>query len=131
MSDQSLVQGLSSVLDHLDLYAEGMRANALIAAGEIAAVLEAYAKSHHPWTPRTGATDASTAGTVIDGGEIIDIYLSAGMDYDVFLELAREGKWAWLWPALTANAGRIKTILTRRLGNGTVQGVHGGDVTEL
>lgn len=138
MSDLGQLEGMASVLDHLDLYAEGMKANALIAAGEIAALLEGYAKSHHKWgnpyskgyTP-TGATDVSTKGTVIDGGEIIDIYLSAGMDYDVFLELARSGKWAWLWPALTANAGRIKAILVRRLGGGTVQGVHGGDVTEL
>lgn len=120
MSDFGQVEGLSVVLDHLELYAEGLKASALIAAGEIAAVLEGYAKSHHPWKPKTGATDASTTGTVIDGNDVIDIYIAAGMDYDVFLELAHEGKWAWLWPAIEANLERIMQILVSRLGSAKV-----------
>lgn len=122
MSDLGQVEGLAVVLNHLDLFAEGLKANAILAAGEIAALLESYAKSHHLWKPQTGATDVSTAGRVIDGGEVIDIYLTAGMDYDVFLELAKSGKWAWLWPAIDANRERILKILVRRLGGGSIGG---------
>ena len=107
------ITGLDNVLRRLDIAAAGMRANALAAAQEIAALLETYAKQNHPWTPDTGATDASTRGTVIDAGDIITIVLSAGMDYDKFLELARGGKWAWLWPAVTDNADAIRDILRR------------------
>ncbi len=116
MSDLGRLEGLAVVFDHLDAYVEGLRENALIAAGEIAAVLEAYAKREHPWTTRSGATAASILGTVIEGQDVIDIYLSAGMDYDVFLELAHSGRWAWLWPAIEANKELIRTILVRRLG---------------
>lgn len=122
MSDFGAIEGLAVVLNHLEAYAEGLEARALAAAGEIAAVLESYAKGHHAWKPRTGATDASTKGTVVAGGDIVDIYLSAGMNYDVFLELAREGKWAWLWPAIEANKARILRILVKHLGNGSAAG---------
>jgi len=118
LSEFGQLEGLAVVFDHLELYAEGLRVNALLAAGEIAELLANYAKTHHPWKPETGATNVSTAGTVVDGGEIIEIYLSAGMDYDVFLELAKKGKWSWLWPALEANKERLRKILVTRLGNG-------------
>ena len=122
MSDFGQIEGMAVVLNHLDVFADGLRDRAMSAAGEIATLLESYAKTHHKWMPKTGATDVSTTGTVIDGGEVIDIYLSAGMDYDVFLELARSGKWAWLYPAIDANRDRILRILTKHLGNASAGG---------
>jgi hypothetical protein len=121
MSDLGQLEGMSVVLEHLDAYVEGLHASALAAAEEIGDLLANYAKSHHAWKPRTGATDASTTSAVIDGNDVIDIYLAAGMDYDVFLELARDGKWAWLFPAIEANKERIMQILVARLGNARVQ----------
>lgn len=116
------VQGVGDVQRHLEAYAEGLKSNALLAASEIAAVLKSYAIANHPWQVRTGDTNRTTQGTVIDAGSIIDIYVSAGMDYDVFLELSRNGKWAWLWPAIQANVDRIKRILESRLGSTRVGG---------
>jgi hypothetical protein len=110
------VQGLEQAQRNLEVYARGLRSGALLAAHEIAALLEGYAKAHHPWSPDTGATDVSTKGTVAEvSDEMIRIVLSAGMEYDVYLEFAREGKWAWLWPAIVANKDNIRNILRKRL----------------
>jgi hypothetical protein len=108
--------GLEQAQRNLEVYAQGLRSGALLAGHEIAVLLEGYAKSHHPWSPKTGATDVSTKGTVAEvSTEMIRIVLSAGMDYDVFLEFAKEGKWAWLWPAVVANKEVIRGILKKRL----------------
>lgn len=86
------------------------------AGGEIASLLANYAKTNHPWTPRTGATDVSTKGTVVEAtAEFVTIVLSAGMTYDVFLEFARQGKWAWLGPAVEACKPQILESLGRHL----------------
>jgi len=111
------VQGLREAQQKLEAYAAGLKSGAILAAHEIAVLLEGYAKAHHPWTPRTGNTTNSIRGTVVEASdEIIRVVLSAGMDYDVFLELAHEGKWAWLWPAIVACKDQIKAILRKRLG---------------
>ena len=116
------VEGEQLVLQGLEGYIKGLRKAAEDAAGEIAALLESYAKTHHPWTPRTGATDASTRGFVAENSEkLILIVLTAGMDYDKFLELAHGGKWAWLWPAVIDNKTRIKQILQKRMGRRNVR----------
>ena len=110
------VVGAQSVAKRLRLVGTGMVKAALAAADEIAHLLEAYAKSNHLWKPQTGNTDNSTRGFVAAVTEdTITIVLSAGMSYDVFLELARSGKWAWLWPAVEANRERIREILAKHL----------------
>ena len=90
---------------------------ALVQAGhEVGAVLEAYAKANHPWTPQTGATDASTRGYVSEvTPRYVTVALTAGMDYNVFLELAHDGKWAWLYPAVEANADQIVGVVEKRM----------------
>lgn len=108
------VEGLDAVLRNLAAAERGFIQRASRAAAEIAAVLEAHAKTNHPWTRDTGATDASTIGTwEAVRTDLIEIVLAAGMDYDVFLELARSGQWAWLWPTLEANRDEIMSILSR------------------
>jgi hypothetical protein len=42
--------------------------------------------------------------------------LSAGMEYSVFLELARGGKWAFLMPVLVRHEADIIAILQQQLG---------------
>lgn len=118
----SKITGLDQVQRRLDLYVNGLRNSAREAAAEIAELLANYAKTHHDWQPQTGNTDNSTMGTVQEvEGEVIRIILSAGMDYDVFLELARSGRWAWLFPAVQACAGQIRSILISKLGKANVQ----------
>ncbi len=107
-----MLRGLDHVQRNLDLYYQGALRKAVVAMEEIAALLEGYAKANHPWQPRTGATDVSTRGFISEATPlVITATLSAGMEYDVFLELARDGRWAWLWPAIEANLETIKAKL--------------------
>lgn len=118
-----------------------MNAAMAAAADEVAHLLENYAKEHHGTTPReagyirrpgragkvwreggigwgdvTGATQTSITGSSEKlYNDVYRVVLSAGMSYDVFLELARNGKWAWLWPAVEANQDNIRAILARHL----------------
>jgi hypothetical protein len=101
------------VIRNLEAWYGDIIRRAYQAMEEIAAILEGYAKSHHKWKPDTGATDTSTRGFIAEvTPSVITAVLKAGMEYDVFLELAREGKWSWLWPAIEAN----KDVIRRKLG---------------
>jgi hypothetical protein len=80
---------------------------------EIADHLAEYAKSNHPWESETGATEGSVRGFVEEAGPgVITAVISAGGGYDAFLELARSGKWSWLWPAVEANKDYIRAKLS-------------------
>jgi hypothetical protein len=108
-----MLRGQEEVFRNLDKwYSEGILKKAATVMEEIAAILEGYSKSHHPWNPRTGATDTSTRGFIAEATpQVITAVLTAGMEYDIFLELSREGKWAWLWPAVEANMELIRQKL--------------------
>jgi len=106
------VTGLEGVQANLLKIGELMGAAMNTAMNEIAQMLEEYAKQNHPWVNQTGDTEASITGAVVKATatEII-LSLSAGMPYDVFLELAHNGNWAWLWPSMTANEDQILNLL--------------------
>lgn len=109
---------------------------------EVAAALEGWAKSEHgapgglqnvspsisvggerrnpphdpPFWDLSTATTSSIRGEAEEAaGAVISAYLSAGMDYDVELELMRGGKWAFLWPTLQNHKDDILKILEARL----------------
>ena len=108
------MEGLEGVVRNLRDLERRMLRQTEEAAGEIAALLADYAKTHHDWRPVTGATDVSTVGSWERVREdLIRIVLSAGREYDVMLELARGGKWAWLRSAMEANLSDIQRILAR------------------
>lgn len=113
--------GLDGVQARLDAWAENFMANLLAAAQDIADLLQAYAKYNHPWQNRSYDTFESIKGEVVEvTQEMILVSLHAGMTYDVFLETAHGGKWAWLWPTMMANIDAIREILKRRLGRSGV-----------
>lgn len=107
---------MNEVFAGLDGYLEQFEDGVLEAAEVIATVLQEYAKAHHLWQPRTGDTTRSTRGRVaMQTREYVLISLTAGMDYDVMLELARNGKWAWLYPAVMALREEIVRIMGQRV----------------
>ena len=108
-----MLRGQAEVERNLERwYKDGIMLRARHVMEEIGSLLEGYAKTHHPWTPDTGHTDISTRGFIAKATPLmIQTVLTAGMEYDVFLELARDGKWAWLWPAIEANLPEIKRLL--------------------
>ena len=110
------VVGMAEVERNTALYLAAVQKAMRDAGEEIASLLANHAKSNHPWMPRTGATDVSTKGTVIEStAEFVTIALTAGMTYDVFLELAHQGKWAWLGPTVEAVKPQMLQSLARHL----------------
>lgn len=135
------VAGIETIVKNLEAL-EGRFLEATVkAAEEIAHFLANDAKVNHGDTPRaagwvypgggikrrwrpagkgygdvTGHTTQSISGDVVEiTREYVMLALSAGMDYDVFLEKARQGKWAFLWPAVTRNRDVIEGIWARHL----------------
>lgn len=110
------VGGFREVEANLEKLEADIHRRTVEAGDEIGHYLANYAKTHHPWTPRTGLTDVSTVGGVYkETREYVQVVLSAGMSYDVFLELAMEGRWSWLLPAVEASQAQIMSILERHL----------------
>ena len=110
MPDDSITP--SVVIDGLELYVEGLKKNIEWAADVIAEKLTYYTRNTHPWVDDTWRTRQTTEATVVkDSDDLTLIILHSGMSYDVFLELAHDGKWAYLLPAIEANKGFILSVL--------------------
>ena len=122
------VQGADQVLANLDKWVKQQQNAAEVAMSEVMAALEGWAKVEHRWgNPYskgyrpTGNLANSIRGEVAEvTPDHVRGVLSAGMEYAIFLELARDGKWAWLWPVIIRHEQDIIKILRNRLGAGAV-----------
>ena len=82
------------------------RVNALLEA------LVGWARDEHPWKNRTGDLGRSIHAFVTEATPThIHAELYAREYYSVFLELARDGKWAWLWPVVVNHREDMIRIL--------------------
>lgn len=116
------ITGVAEVNANLQKAVEKMRQAAETAMQEVAELLQEYARANHPWQNQSGQTEATTqAGITELSADLIRVTLSTETDYSKFLELARDGTWAWLWPMLVACEEAIKAILIKHLGVGRVQ----------
>lgn len=113
--------GIKQVIENLVRYEVEQRARLRLACEAVAQMLEQHARYNHPWHFDTWQTDLTTRGSWDElPGAIYQVVLSAGMDYNKYLELAGDGryaanlaglphtsltnmgssKWSWLWPAM-------------------------------
>jgi hypothetical protein len=124
------VEGVDKVLANLDKWVKERQALAELAMNEVMAALEGWAKSEHKWGnpysagyKPTGALANSIRGEVTEATQaIVRGVLSASMEYAIFLEMAHNGKWAWLWPVIINHEQEILKILANRLGASSVGG---------
>ena len=108
--------GVETVQLRLDEIVKRLQENANMAMEEVMAALAGWAKTEHSYTDRTGNTTNSIQGEIAEASAlIVRGVLSAGMDYDVFLELARDGKWAFLWPVIERHKDDILAIIEARM----------------
>jgi hypothetical protein len=79
-----------------------------------APIIEAEAKANAPWTDRTGQARQGLRGFVQDLSEtVVAIYLVHQKDYGVYLELARQGRYAIIMPTLERHYQPIADMLRR------------------
>jgi len=93
-----------------------------------AAVLESYAKENAPWTDRTAnARQAlrSYNGTDAPAGypssqqlaqDVVELFLSHGMEYGISLETKWQGRYAIIYPTLEAHLPEIKRMIQEVFG---------------
>jgi HK97 gp10 family phage protein len=111
------LEGADEIKRNMAAFLRQKIAQAEDAADESAHLLESYAKSKAPFTDRTGNLRNSIKGThgrIPRGQRIV---ISAGMSYAPWVELgtSRSKAYAFLWPAIAENAGRIKEVFRRHL----------------
>ena len=110
------VTGIDAVQLALADVARQIQDRAETAIAEVMDALEGWAKSEHAYIDRTSNTTNSIKGQVAEvSAALVRGVLSAGMEYDVFLELARDGKWAFLWPTIERHKDEILQMIQSRM----------------
>jgi len=104
-------EGVDAVLRNLHRWADRKKAATIALAQNWAGRLEGQMKSEQAsgtyWINRTHAALQGLSGQASVGRDAVRIVLAHGVDYGVYLELARDGQNAILGPTLNAAAPRI------------------------
>lgn len=90
-------------------------------AYEQAEEMEAYAKSHAPWTDRTGDARERLHATVEETGPIGTIVLAHGVDYGLWLEIANGGRFSIIPETIDVFAPRVMRSLQNMINLGLVR----------
>lgn len=71
-----------------------------------------YARTEHLYTRRSGNTEMTTEGGLYEATaqKVVGV-VSAGMSYDKWLSLIRNGQWSFLWPAMLNHKEEILQII--------------------
>jgi hypothetical protein len=76
-----------------------------------ALAMEAAARTNAPWQDDTGAARNGLRGLVVRDGDRVRIILCHSVDYGPFLELARGGKYAVIWPTIEQELPQLRAAL--------------------
>jgi len=90
--------------EHLERKKAGLNALLQNWAGK----MEGYAKHNAPWTDRTGNARQGLHGGVDVRGDQQVLYLSHGVEYGIWLEIAHGGNYAIVRPTADAHLPRIR-----------------------
>lgn len=87
--------------DLAEAYVSAIRAGVLAIAERRAPEITQWMMANHPWENITGVAEASLLAEVFQMGvDMVEIYMSQGAYYGLFLETANAGKYSVLTPAL-------------------------------
>lgn len=97
---------------NMDLYKEQVRQAVVAVAQFFSVQLENYAKTNARWTDRSGNARQGLYSLVDDAAEnAVIIYLSHGVDYGKWLEIAFQGRFAIIWEAIESNIEELRSML--------------------
>lgn len=102
------------IVQNTHLYADQIRAAVRMIAAFFQVHFETYAKTYAPWTDRTGNARQSLHSFVEEvSRDVVDLYISHGMEYGIQLETRFAGRYAILWPTVQKHLPEIKGMLER------------------
>lgn len=101
-------------MQNLEKYGGLIDVVAAEAVGATMAEAERDAKSSAPWTDRTGHARQSIAGQApYKKEDIVKGYLSIGVYYGKFLELANMGRYRVVWPTIERAATKVPNFISQ------------------
>jgi hypothetical protein len=106
----------SVIVEGLQTYEARLKAAVFSLAEYFAAVMESWMKANAPWTDRTGNARAGLRAIAIQTATAVVIYVFGTVNYQIYLELANQGRFAILLSTLEAHYGQIMAALRRLVG---------------
>lgn len=108
----------SDLFKNLKHMPERVQAAVLMYANTSAAYLESEMKANRPWTDRTGAAKQRLQGRAsVPEPSKVRITLSHGVDYGMWLEYAKEKKYAILEPTVRLKGPEVVKGMANLLDN--------------
>lgn len=119
-----MAQGIGDILTSFDRFAGGVHSGVETCIKVVVAALEGWAKAEHTYKDSATANLTNSIKGLV--GEVSPTqatgYLTATMEYAIFVELARNGKWAFLWPVIERHRADILKIIEGQLGGSATGG---------
>ena len=110
-------QGREQMRRRIDAYGRKVKATVRRVADYWKAVFEDYAKENASWADRTGNARQTLHAFVEElAGDSVNLYLSHGVDYGVYLETKYAGRYAIIWPTIERHLPEIKKMLQEIFG---------------
>lgn len=104
--------GVDDMIRRMQEYANKVQFALVQVANYWKAVFEAYAKENASWTDRTGNARQTLHGWVNElSNDTVELYLSHGVDYGLFLETKYAGKYSIVWPTIEAHLEAVRKML--------------------
>lgn len=113
-------EGLTATILKLDGEIAVLLERCVVAMEQVCEALQGWAKAEHSYTDRTSNNTNSIRAFVAEATPaLVRGILTAGMEYSVFLELARDGRWAFLLPVIERHEADILHIIETALSGST------------
>jgi hypothetical protein len=75
-------------------------------------IFESFAKENAPWQDRTANARQSLHSYVMEVSQgVVELYLSHGVHYGIYLETRFSGAYAIIWPTLEEHIPKIRAML--------------------
>lgn len=104
--------GLDAMSRAMQAYGDAVTKAVKAVADYWVPIIESYAKQHAPWADQTAnARQSLHAWATEMAEETVELYLSHGVLYGVWLEVRWAGKYAIIWPTLEAHIPQIHEML--------------------
>lgn len=108
------VEGVNEVIANLQNWSQRKKTDLKnVADCEICPMLERYAKTHRPWTDRTGNARRGLFSRAEMTQDELIIRIAHSVDYGVHLERDGAGRYSILLPTMEQNRASMKRILQR------------------
>lgn len=105
-------QGADEVVQNMNDYERKVMGAVEKVAKYFEPIIETAAKENAPWMDRTAnARQSLHAYTERLSRDVVRLYLSHGVEYGVYLEIAHGGVYAIIWPTLEEHIPKIRAML--------------------